>query len=346
MKKKYLEMGAEEDSFVLKEELGFLWYYGLCGKPDYEKAYRYFIEAKGKRSKYMLADMYSCGQYVRKDKARSRKILEQLFDEVESDYKETIFWDSTVFPEVALRLARLNIEEEQESLSDLECLISARKILSVRQKNSPFWGNLKTMRSILRTIELMTEKDSELIDLYDLLTFEREKAVVTFECDGVKKRLDIFPNGGEVVYQFEDRWFHGAEDFLEKARIGKARVTSIIDRISNIEIAGGKRKNGSGSSESSNESNLSLLRKINERLAARYKLRLLCGKRFYELPNGEIIRVVKFTALNAYVVEYAENIEEAEKNWFEDGEVFYESDYSDEEALIEDVLWEIEAGCE
>ncbi len=46
----------------------------------------------------------------------------------------------------------------------------------------------------------------------------------------------------------------------------------------------------------------------------------------------------------AIVVEYADNLEEAERNQFEDGELFYYSDYQDENELLKAVLSEIEKG--
>ena len=88
----------------------------------------------------------------------------------------------------------------------------------------------------------------------------------------------------------------------------------------------------------------SLFEKIENRVAAKYKMFQLHGKRAYALPDGEIIRVCHFISFKAYVIEYAENMEEAEKEWFEDGKVFYPEDYIDEEMLIEDIIKEIESG--
>ena len=84
--RKYLEMSAAMGDAISKEELGILWYYGLCGEPDYEKAYRYFTETGSRRSRYMLSDMYYYGQYVRQSYSKSREIIEKLFASVQSEY--------------------------------------------------------------------------------------------------------------------------------------------------------------------------------------------------------------------------------------------------------------------
>ena len=83
------------------------------------------------------------------------------------------------------------------------------------------------MRDILEAMMLMREDDCGLIDLYDLLTFERKNAAVTFDYCGHSFRLNIFQHEGETIYEFSDRWFHGPGDFLEKARIqGKLSIAT------------------------------------------------------------------------------------------------------------------------
>lgn len=79
LEKKYLELGAGYDENLCKEELGLIWYYGLTGERDYEKAYYYFSECATRRSKYMIADMYHDGSYVQQDRKKYREILENWF---------------------------------------------------------------------------------------------------------------------------------------------------------------------------------------------------------------------------------------------------------------------------
>ena len=237
LSRKYLEMAVAMGDSISKEELGLLWYYGLCGKPDYEKAYLYFTETGSRRSQYMLSDMYYYGQYVRQSYSKSREIIEKLFAAVRTEYKDPRFAVSTLFPEIALRLVRLNIEEDRDTMFDLDCLFEARKILAFRQMHGPFWGNIKTMRSILETTIMMTGNAFGFLDVYDLLTFEKENAVIKFDYEGMKYRIDIFPHEGEITYQYGGRWYHGPEDFLERAQITGLRFTTVFMRISNIEVS-------------------------------------------------------------------------------------------------------------
>ena len=227
LEKKYLEIGAKEGNPVCREEMGIMYYYGLCDEPDYKKAYEIFEQCDTRRAAYLIADMYHYGRFVKRDYDKCRDILEGLFADVECERNDDRFTISTLFPEIALRLADLNVEEGIDEMSDLDCLIDAREILTIRQSRRPFWGNIKTMHSILDLTARMCGNDYDFIDLYDLLTFESDNATVTFSCESRDWEILIFRKGVEIVYQFEDKWFHGAEDFLEKARIEGKRITTV-----------------------------------------------------------------------------------------------------------------------
>lgn len=234
--KKYFEIGAKTGDWTCKQGLGLIWYYGLCGEQDFEKAYYYFENRRFGRSGYLLADMYHYGYYVKQDIVKCREILEEMFIKTSRercDYRGR-FYLSTLYPEVALRLARLNLEEKQVSLFDLDGLYSARKVLATRQKNSPSWMNLKTMRSILETIAFLEGEDYWFENIYDLLIFDFTNAAMTFEYNGVEYQTEIFTDKKETVYQFQGKWFHGPDDYLEKMQIEGKAITTIYDEIKGI----------------------------------------------------------------------------------------------------------------
>ena len=236
LEKKYLEICAELGDPSGKEQLGFLWYYGPGDEQNYERAFHYFEDCKTRRGLYMMADMYRCGQYVPRDPEKSREIIEDLFAGVLPEKDDPRFYKTTLFPEVALRLVQTDLEDGEATDFDLGCLSDARRILSIRQQTRPFWGNIKLMRKILETTEEMRGSDRSLADLYDLLLFRETNAAVTFDHAGTRHRLDIFENEGETVYQLGQKWFHGAEDFLEKARIDQKRITTLYKQISDISV--------------------------------------------------------------------------------------------------------------
>lgn len=234
--KKYLEVGAKTGDWTCKQGLGIIWYYGLCGEQDFEKAYYYFEERRFGRSAYLLADMYHYGYYVKQDVSKCREILEELFIKASQERYDGRFYLSTLYPEVALRLARLNLEEGQASLFDLDGLYSARKVLAVRQKKSPTWMNLKTMRSILETISFLEGENYRFRDIYDLMVMDFSDETMKFEYNDAKYQVKIFTDTSETIYQFQNKWFHGPDDFLEKAQIEGKGITTVYDEIKGIWI--------------------------------------------------------------------------------------------------------------
>ena len=236
LEKKYLEIGEMNDDSFCKEQLGFIWYYGLCGEINYKKAYEYFKACETRTGQYMISDMYHKGQYIQRDDFKSFEILEELIVELDSEKNDPRFTLSTLFPEVAVRLAKLNLEYEDDSEFDLDNLFEARRILSLRQQRRPFWGNIKTMKEILDATADMCGNDYNFIDLYDLLTYDSPFSEITFDYNDVIYQIDIFENKEDIVYQFNDKWYRGAEDFLNKAIIDDKRITTVFDLILNIKV--------------------------------------------------------------------------------------------------------------
>ena len=236
LEKKYLEICLEQDSDVCKEPLGELWYYGYGGFQDYEKAFKLFSECESKKSMLIIADMYHYGHYVEQDIDKCRQIVEKIFVDTECERNDDRFKISTLFPEVALRLVTLDIEDGTEDDFDFDCLLDARIILSYRQKHRPFWGNLKLMKEIIDLILEMLVVEYEIIDFYDLLSWDYYRAKVTFTYKNKEYAIDIFPDNDEIVYQFGNKWYHSAEDLLEKACIDQRRLTTICDEIDNLQV--------------------------------------------------------------------------------------------------------------
>lgn len=88
----------------------------------------------------------------------------------------------------------------------------------------------------LQTIVNLTGNESLFLDLYDLLIFDSKRAMIKFTYHDQEKQLKLFENQGEVIYEFDGKWFRGAEEFLEKAQLGTRKITSVWGEIVNIHI--------------------------------------------------------------------------------------------------------------
>lgn len=78
-------------------------------------------------------------------------------------------------------------------------------------------------------------------------------------------------------------------------------------------------------------------------LGQRYEKVSINDRECFRLPNGIIVHVDAFENNGtAFVVEYADDINEAGINRFEDGDLFYPQDYDSEKDFAGAILGEIQ----
>lgn len=80
---------------------------------------------------------------------------------------------------------------------------------------------------------------------------------------------------------------------------------------------------------------------IVERISERYMPVSVCEKACFTTSSGVLFMIEKFPGRDALVVCYADDLQAAEKNRFEDGDLFYLDDTNKEEMLTA-ILREIE----
>ena len=83
------------------------------------------------------------------------------------------------------------------------------------------------------------------------------------------------------------------------------------------------------------------LKNLEERLKSTYESIKVNDENCFLKKTGEIFRLFGMKNFNAICVEYATNIKEAEKNLYEDGDLFY-MDELNEEDMLKAIINEIE----
>lgn len=79
---------------------------------------------------------------------------------------------------------------------------------------------------------------------------------------------------------------------------------------------------------------------LNVRLSDIYNRRQIGERSCFLLPDGTVIALGGLPTFGAIVIEYADNYDEAKRNRFEDGDLFY-LEKMDEEAMFQAMLREI-----
>lgn len=72
---------------------------------------------------------------------------------------------------------------------------------------------------------------------------------------------------------------------------------------------------------------------LSKRFSEIYTKITVNGRECYKLDDGRVISIGRMNSYGAFVVEYADSIEEAKLNRFEDGDLFDANDMSAEEIL-------------
>ena len=231
--RKYYEMSAEYDFEPAHACLGYIYYYGRTGDPDYEKAFLHFeksAEQGNLQSAYKVADMYKNGYYVPKDYAKYVQIIEELWPKVEdAQYTEE------PFPEVATRLAAIRAKQgKTEEAIDL--YLRAKSFLEQRIQYHPFFGNFSIMKWLVRDLYELMPLDEDNMDFYDLYEVLKNPCTVTFYFKN--KPYDVVSEieGDTPVISFDGKYYRDIDDFMQQGTIGDEAISSRAHQFYYFEV--------------------------------------------------------------------------------------------------------------
>ena len=262
---KYYEMAAAYDETNAMIGLGYIWYYGRTGTRDYKKAFQYFDRARRRgdqNAAYKVADMYRRGLYVKKDPAKYRRIIEDLYREITRNRKWYIQNPYSKLPEVYLRMGEI-LAEDGQTKKALKLFETARTVLARRIQDSCFFGDRTIMKElIVRIYELRGRNpgetdsrnpgetggrnpgetggradsnigdDFELYDLYELL---KSPCLIRFIFEGEEHEAEALEEDGVLVIRFDDKWYRTVDDFFAEAQIGTEKLTSLYEELYGFE---------------------------------------------------------------------------------------------------------------
>lgn len=231
--RKYYEMAAELGNTDAYAGLGYIYYYGRTGKPDYQKAFQYYQLAKDAgdiQCAYKLADMYRNGYYVEKDEKKYCEIIEELYPKV----KNAAYLGEPL-PEVFTRLAR--IRAQQNRLAEaLNLYWQAREFLTQRIHHNPFFGNLTIMKWLIHDLYQLQDFDEDDFSLYDLYALLRKPIKVRFLYQKEIHEVESVSDAEGCAIRFDEGWYRTVDDFFAKANIRGKLLTTIEDKLFQFEV--------------------------------------------------------------------------------------------------------------
>ena len=229
----YYLMAAKLDYNNAYECLGYIYYYGRVGQPDYEKAFHYYKLASDQGNlvaAYKLADMYKNGYYVQKDYPKYVQIIKDLYPKIQG---ATNTFDPV--PEIYSRLAKIYVEEGNEDQA-IQLLLIAKEFQSQRLIYSQFFGDLTIMKYIVNDLYSLIQFDPDYMDLFDLYYALQKPCKVAIEILGEDHIIEAKYEDGLFFICVDDKNYEDVDQFFLKAKINGEPISTQYVNVNYIEI--------------------------------------------------------------------------------------------------------------
>lgn len=229
----YYLMAAKLDYNNAYECLGYIYYYGRVGQPDYEKAFHYYKLASDQGNlvaAYKLADMYKNGYYVQKDYPKYVQIIKDLYPKIQG---ATNTFDPV--PEIYSRLAKIYVEEGNEDQA-IQLLLIAKEFQSQRLIYSQFFGDLTIMKYIVNDLYSLIQFDPDYMDLFDLYYALQKPCKVAIEILGEDHIIEAKYEDGLFFICMDDKNYEDVDQFFLKAKINGEPISTQYVNVNYIEI--------------------------------------------------------------------------------------------------------------
>lgn len=229
----YYLMAAKLDYNNAYECLGYIYYYGRVGQPDYEKAFHYYKLASDQGNlvaAYKLADMYKNGYYVQKDYPKYVQIIKDLYPKIQG---ATNTFDPV--PEIYSRLAKIYVEEGNEDQA-IQLLLIAKEFQSQRLIYSQFFGDLTIMKYIVNDLYSLIQFDPDYMDLFDLYYALQKPCKVAIEILGEDHIIEAKYEDGLFFICMDDKNYEDVDQFFLKAKINGEPLSTQYLNVNYIEI--------------------------------------------------------------------------------------------------------------
>ena len=229
----YYLMAAKLDYNNAYECLGYIYYYGRVGQPDYEKAFHYYKLASDQGNlvaAYKLADMYKNGYYVQKDYPKYVQIIKDLYPKIQG---ATNTFDPV--PEIYSRLAKIYVEEGNEDQA-IQLLLIAKEFQSQRLIYSQFFGDLTIMKYIVNDLYSLIQFDPDYMDLFDLYYALQNPCKLAIEILGEDHIIEAKYEDGLFFICMDDKNYEDVDQFFLKAKINGEPLSTQYVNVNYIEI--------------------------------------------------------------------------------------------------------------
>lgn len=229
----YYLMAASLEYVDAYECLGYIYYYGRVGQPDYKKAFHYNKLASDKGNlvaAYKLADMYKNGYYASKDYSKYVEIIKSLYPMIQG---ATNTFDPV--PEIYSRLAKIYVEEGNEDQA-IQLLLIAKEFQSQRLIYSQFFGDLTIMKYIVNDLYSLIQFDPNYMDLFDLYYALQKPCKVAIEILGDDHIIEAKYEDGLFYICMDYKNYEDVDQFFLHAKVNEEPISTQYVNVNYIEM--------------------------------------------------------------------------------------------------------------
>ncbi len=213
--------------------LGYIYYYGRTGKPDYQKAFEYYSKASQAgdiTSTYKVADMYRNGYYVEKDYQKYSEIIKGLYPKIKDT--RNLF---APLPEIYSRLAKI-YKQEGKIEQAVNLLLYAKDFQAQRLHYNGFFGDLTIMKYIILDLYSMIGFDETSIDLFDLYYALQFPCEISIFMNGKAHLIQVIENENQSYIVMDKINYENIDDFFSRASIDNIRLSALAFTIDYVVV--------------------------------------------------------------------------------------------------------------
>ena len=222
--KKYYEMAVLAGNVWANDGLGYIYYYGRVGEPDYKKAFEYFSKAKEggiTEAAYKVADMYKNGYGVEQNYDKYVEIIEELYEDQKF---------GRAYPGLYTRLAKIRSKQGRVQEA-IDLYLIAKEILAERELSyNSFFGDINVMKWLIEDLYRLRKFNYKNFDLFDCFAILKEVKGISFMYDEARYEIMFDKTETGVNVKFLDKWYRSFEEMLAKATLdGDVFVTKNLE---------------------------------------------------------------------------------------------------------------------
>lgn len=228
-----MKMKTKEEISSVCDCLGYIYYYGRVGEPDYQKAFEYYSKASNAgnlEASMKVADMYRNGYYVDKDQDKYEQIIQDLYQQVKDE--TNLF---TPLPEIFLRLSKIYVKQGKKDEA-VNLLLQAKAFLAERIQYNAFFGNLTIMKWIICDLYSIEEFDPDYVDLFDLYYVLLKPNTIYFIYEGETYQIESINDNGTVYINYNGNNYENTDDFFSRALLDNEMLCARYFDIDFMEV--------------------------------------------------------------------------------------------------------------